>query len=201
MRISELLTLMRLLGGIMNFKNTDTHYNTLSVALHWLMFILIVTVYGSIELRELFDKGTETRDAFKMWHFMLGLSVLALVSLRLVARLVGGAAPAIQPEPAKWQNKLATFVHIALYVFMFAMPIAGWLILSLAGKPIPFFGLELPALAAQNFELAKSIKEIHETAGEVGYYVIGLHAAAALFHHYVLADNTVSRMRLPKYYK
>ncbi|MFP3352329.1 cytochrome b [Pseudoalteromonas sp. SIMBA_153] len=182
----------------MNFKNTDTHYNTLSVALHWLMFILIVTVYGSIELRELFDKGTETRDAFKMWHFMLGLSVLALVSVRLVARVVGGAAPAIQPEPAKWQNKLATFVHTALYVFMFAMPIAGWLILSLAGKPIPFFGLELPALAAQNFELAKSIKEIHETAGEVGYYVIGLHAAAALFHHYVLADNTVSRMRLPK---
>jgi len=49
----------------MNFKNTDTHYNTLSIALHWLMFILIVTVYGSIELRELFDKGTETRDAFK----------------------------------------------------------------------------------------------------------------------------------------
>lgn len=192
---------MRLLGVIMNFKNTTTHYNTLSVALHWLMFILIVTVYGSIELRELFDKGTETRDAFKMWHFMLGLSVLALLSVRVVARLVGGAAPAIQPEPAKWQNKLATFVHIALYVFMFAMPIAGWLILSLAGKPIPFFGLELPALTAQNFELAKSIKEIHETAGEVGYYVIGLHAAAALFHHYVLADNTVSRMRLPKYYK
>ena len=185
----------------MNFKNTDTHYNTLSVALHWLMFILIVTVYGSIELRELFDKGTETRDAFKMWHFMLGLSVLALVSVRVVARVVGGSVPAIQPEPAKWQNKLATFVHIALYVFMFAMPIAGWLILSLAGKPIPFFGLELPALAAQNNELAKSIKEIHETAGEVGYYVIGLHAAAALFHHYVLADNTVSRMRFPKYYK
>ena len=48
---------MRLLRGIMNFKNTDTHYNTLSVALHWLMFILIVTVYGSTELRELFDKG------------------------------------------------------------------------------------------------------------------------------------------------
>ena len=53
------------------------------------MFILIVTVYGSIELRELFDKGTEIRDAFKMWHFMLGLSVLALVSVRLVARVVG----------------------------------------------------------------------------------------------------------------
>ena len=131
-------------------------------------------------------------------HFMLGLSVLALVSVRLVARIVGGAAPAIQPEPAKWQNKLATFVHTALYVFMFAMPIAGWLILSLAGKPIPFFGLELPPLASENKELGKTIKEIHETAGEVGYYVIGLHAAAALFHHYILADNTFKRMLFSK---
>ena len=98
----------------MNFKNTTTHYNILSIALHWLMFILIVTVYGSIELRELFDKGTETRDAFKMWHFMLGLSVLALVSVRIVARVVGGSVPAINPEPAKWQDKLAKFVHLAL---------------------------------------------------------------------------------------
>jgi len=189
---------MRLLGGIMNFKNTDTHYNTLSVALHWLMFILIVTVYGSIELRELFDKGTETRDVFKMWHFMLGLSVLALVSVRVVARVVGGSVPAIHPEPAKWQGKLAKFVHLALYVFMFAMPIAGWLILSMAGKPVPFFGLELPPLVSENKELGKTIKEIHETAGEVGYYVIGLHAAAALFHHYILADNTFKRMLFSK---
>ena len=62
------------------------------------MFILIVTVFGSIELRELFDKGTETRDAFKMWHFMLGLSVLALVVVRLVVRVLAGSTPAIKPE-------------------------------------------------------------------------------------------------------
>ncbi|NOU51421.1 cytochrome b [Pseudoalteromonas sp. JBTF-M23] len=182
----------------MNFKNTSTHYNTISIALHWLMFILIVAVFGSIELRELFDKGTDTREAFKMWHFMLGLSVLALVSVRLVARVVGGSIPAIQPEPAKWQNTLAKLVQLALYVFMFAMPIAGWLILSMAGKPVPFFGLELPPLTSENKELAKTIEEIHETAGEVGYYLIGLHAAAALFHHYILADNTFKRMLFSK---
>ena len=182
----------------MNLKNTPTHYNTLSIALHWLMFILIVAVYASIELRELFDKGTATRDAFKMWHFMLGLSVLALVSIRLIARIMGGSAPDIKPEPAKWQNNLAKLVHVILYGFMFAMPIAGWLILSSAGKPIPFFGLELPRLASKDLDFAKTIKELHEIAGEVGYYLIGLHAAAALFHHYFLSDNTLKRMRLPK---
>ncbi len=178
----------------MKIKNTTTHYSSFSILLHWLMFILIVTVFGSIELRELFDKGTETRDAFKMWHFMLGLSVLALVVVRLVVRVLAGSTPAIKPEPAKWQNTLAKLVHLALYVFMIAMPIAGWLILSMAGKPVPFFGLELPPLASENKDLAKTIKEIHETVGVVGYYLIGLHAAAALFHHYILADDTLKRM-------
>jgi cytochrome b561 len=66
--------------------------------------------------------------------------------------------------------------------------------LSAAGKPIPFFGLELPPLIGENKELAKTIKEVHETGGTVGYYLIGLHTAAALFHHYLVRDNTLRRM-------
>lgn len=77
---------------------------------------------------------------------------------------------------------------------MLGMPIAGWLILSFAGKPIPFFGLELPALVAENKDLSKQIKEIHETIGTLGYYLIGLHAFAALVHHYGFKDNTLRRM-------
>jgi superoxide oxidase len=77
------------------------------------------------------------------------------------------------------------------------MPIGGWLMLSAAGKSIPFFGLTLPALIEENKELAKTIKQVHATVGEIGYYVIALHAIAALFHHYILKDNTLLRM-LPR---
>jgi cytochrome b561 len=77
---------------------------------------------------------------------------------------------------------------------MIGMPIAGWLILSAAGKPIPFFGLELPPLIAENKELSKSIKSLHETAGSIGYFLIGIHAIAGLFHHYVVKDNTLKRI-------
>ena len=38
------------------------------------------------------------------------------------------------------------------------------------------------------------MKELHETAGSVGYWLIGLHAAAALFHHYGMRDDTLKRM-------
>jgi cytochrome b561 len=85
-------------------------------------------------------------------------------------------------------------MHSVLYVFMICMPLGGWLILSTAGEPIPFFGLQLPALIGESRHLSKLIKEVHEAVGTAGYFLIGLHAAAALFHHYVLRDNTLRRM-------
>lgn len=177
----------------MSWKNTAERYGTASMRLHWLMFAFIAAGYAFIELRELFPKGSEPRDAMKALHFMLGLSVLLLVIPRLIIRAFG-TTPHIVPEPAAWQHTLAKLAHLALYVFMLTMPILGWLLLSAAGKPIPFFGLHLPALVSENKDLAEWLKEIHETIGEIGYYLIGLHVLAALFHHFFQHDNTLMRM-------
>ena len=121
-------------------------YPFLSITLHWLMLLLLIAVYSCIELRELYPKGSDPREALKTWHFMI------------------------------------------------IMPLAGWLILSAEGNIVPFWGLSLPSLVAENEPLAKTIEELHETTGMVGYYLIGLHAVAALFHHYVQKDNTLIRM-------
>jgi Cytochrome B561 len=180
----------------MNWKNTIDRYGSLSIAMHWLMLLLLVAVYVCINLREWFPRGSDLREGLKMWHFMLGLAVFVLVFLRMAIRWLG-VSPRIQPEPVLWQKRLAGLMHLALYIFMVAMPLLGWLSLSAAGKPIPFFGLQLPALLGVDKTLADSLKEIHETIGTIGYYLIGMHAAAALFHHYVARDNTLLRM-LPR---
>lgn len=177
----------------MNWKNTPNRYGSLSIGIHWLMFFLFIAVYGTIELRELFEKGSDPREALKTWHFMLGMLVFVLVWLRIAARL-SGPTPVIRPEPVAWQQLSAKLLHLALYALMIAMPISGWLLLSAAGKPIPFFGLELPALIAENKDLSKQIKEVHEFVGTTGYYLIGLHVAAALYHHLIKRDNTMTRM-------
>ena len=109
----------------------------------------------------------------------------------------GQPTPRIEPAPPAWQHALATVVHWVLYLFMIGMPLGGWLMLSAAGKPIPYFGLELPSLVAPDKALATQVKEIHETIGKAGYALIGLHAVAALFHHHVLKDDTLTRM-LPR---
>lgn len=181
----------------MQWKNSNTHYGKASIILHWLMLLLFIAIYACIELREIYPKGSDPREAMKAWHFMLGLSVLPLVAIRLYFK-VSAPTPTITPLPTAWQMMSAKLAHIALYVLMIGMPLLGWLLLSAAGKPIPFFGLELPALIEKNKALASSIKELHETIGVVGYYLIALHAAAALFHHHVLKDNTLKRM-LPRH--
>ncbi|MDX1915883.1 MAG: cytochrome b [Methylophilus sp.] len=180
----------------MNMLNTTNRYRSLSIGLHWVMLLLLIAVYACIELREFYPKGSDIREALKSWHFMLGLSVLVLVCIRIYARITA-PIPSITPEPAPWQSLSAKLMHIALYALMIGMPLLGWLLLSTSGKSIPFFGIELPALANKNKDLADLIKEIHETGGTVGYFLIGFHALAALFHHYFLRDNTLLRI-LPK---
>jgi cytochrome b561 len=172
-------------------------YRTSSIALHWVMLLLLAAVYASIELRELFPKGSDPRENIKALHFMLGLCVLALVILRVALRF-SAPAPRIEPAPSRVQLLMAKLMHAALYVFMVGMPLAGWLYLSAKGSPVPFFGLELPALMGKNLQFAARIKEWHETVGEAGYWLIGLHAAAALFHHHVIKDNTLRRMLLSR---
>jgi cytochrome b561 len=171
----------------------NDRFGTATIWLHWLMLLLIAAVYACIELRVLWPRGSDPRELIKTWHYMLGLSVLALAVVRIAARVRGGTPP-ITPRPPAWQSGLAHAMHALLYLLMIGMPIGGWLILSAEGDPVPFFGLTLPPLVEPSKELAKTIEEIHETSGTIGYWLIGLHAIAALFHHYVARDNTLLRM-------
>ena len=170
-----------------------SRYSSLSITLHWAMVLLLIAVYACIELREYYPKGSDFREGLKMWHFMLGLTMLLLVLIRVVAR-VTSATPLITPDPPAWQTLIAKLTHLALYAFMIAMPIAGWVILSASGKAIPFYGLDLPALVGPSKALARQVKELHETVATIGYFLVGLHAVAALFHHYIVKDNTLRRM-------
>ena len=161
--------------------------------MHWLMLVLIVAVYAAIELRVLYPRGSVIREGLKTLHFTLGLCIFALVWLRLTLRFTN-RSPLIVPPPPRWQLRIAHVVEFAIYVFMIAMPMLGWLTLSAEGKPISLFGLLLPALTGANEALAGQAKEIHELTGKAGYALLGVHALAALVHHYLQRDNTLRRM-------
>ncbi len=177
----------------MTLDATTSRYSRLSIAMHWLMLALIALTYLFTELRELFPRGSPGRDFMRAAHFSFGLTVLVLVCVRLAARVHGGTPP-IAPALSRWKRAASRIVQLLLYALMIGMPLAGWLMLSLRGDAIPFFGLELPRLTGENKELGKLIREWHGDIGRAGYALIGLHAAAALTHHFVWRDDTLQRM-------
>ena len=177
----------------MSTMNENTTYNRWSIRLHWAMLGLFVLVYALIELRVLFEKGSVPRETMKSFHFMFGMLIFGLVWVRLFLRATTRRPP-IVPAPAAWQSLASAVVQVLLYAFIIGQPLLGWIMLSAAGKPIPFFGLELPPLVGPDKALASKVKELHETVGALGYWLIGLHALAALAHHYFWKDNTLRRM-------
>lgn len=187
------LTNIKSIEDIMTWKNTENHYGKVSMAFHWLMLILLIAVFASIELRGMYPKGSEPREAIKALHFMLGLLVFIMVWIRIALRFKQ-VIPKVSPVlPAK-QVLSAKAMHIALYVLMIILPILGWLTVTSAGKELLFFGIEVPSIMATDKDLSHQFEDIHKTIGEIGYYLIGIHALAALFHHYVQKDNTLTRM-------
>ncbi|WP_298017840.1 cytochrome b [uncultured Castellaniella sp.] len=172
---------------------SNERYSRPMMAVHWLTLILLIGVYSLIELRGLAPKSNPLHDAMKSWHAMLGLTVFCLVFIRLAIRGMSRVPPITPPVPA-WQHRLASVMHIVLYAFLILMPLLGWLTLSAQGKPVPFFGWEWPALIGPDKALGRTLQDIHEVIGNIGYFLIGLHAAAALAHHYVLRDDTLVRM-------
>lgn len=167
-------------------------YTRLSITLHWLMLALFVGVYGCIELKGLLPRGGHLRTLFLGLHGLFGVSIFVLVWVRLLARLT--ARPPITPTPPAWQTGLSHLMHLALYGLMIVTPVLGWMMLSAAGKPMPYFEFFLPLPFAVDPDMAKHFRHWHGLLGSAGYWLIALHAGAGLFHHYYMGDDTLNRM-------
>lgn len=165
--------------------------------LHWLVALFIAAALVLIEIKGWFPRGAFARDAVKWGHTQFGVAVLLLMLPRLLVRL-RHAAPPISPAPSRGQALLARGAHLLLYALALAVPLLGVAMTVAAGKTWNLLGLPLPVLAQPDMALARSIKDIHETAGDVLLWVAVAHAAAALFHHYVQHDDTLLRMLPPR---
>jgi len=118
--------------------------------------------------------------------------VLFLAIFRLVWRL-GNQLPELALPLL--EKIAARSMHWAMYGFMFAMPITGWLISSSAGITVSFFGLfSMPNLVAPDPQNLDLFKWIHEWLAYALIAAIGLHTAAALKHHFIDKDDILKRM-------
>jgi cytochrome b561 len=172
-------------------KNNESRFGLIAIILHWVMALIMI---GMLTVG-LYMAGLPNSDQkFKLFglHKSFGIVVLSLAALRLFWRLINITPTLSSPW---WERLAAHAMHLALYGFMFAMPLSGWLMSSSGGYPVSFFGLfELPQIIAANEEWNKFFQEAHEYLGYALIAAIVLHTAAALKHHFIDKDNILRRM-------
>ncbi len=172
-----------------------TRYAPIQRRLHWLMAVLIAFGYLAMEQRNFFERGSAARYAMVQSHYWIGLTVFMLAWWRIAQRRRFGA-PAITPALPRLQAGIGGLMHLLLYAFFIAMPIMGVSTAWLDGKSVflPFTDIALPALLAPNEVWAKTMEDLHGQVGEIFYWIIGFHIAAAIYHHFIRRDDTLRRM-------
>jgi cytochrome b561 len=180
----------------MPLKNTADRWGGVSQLLHWTIGALIlVMAYLGLTMTDL-PNGPDKIRTYAL-HKSIGLTILALVALRLSWRLYAGS-PSPVPGTPPWQARLAGLVHAAIYTLLFAMPLSGWVLNSAAGFPLQWFGLvNLPKIVATSRDLHELASEMHELMFWALVLLVVGHAGAAIWHHLFQRDATLARM-LPR---
>ena len=179
-----------------SIQNKANRYGTVAVVLHWLMALLLVSLVAlGMYMVALPDAGFDTlKITLILYHKDLGMLALGLVILRLAWR-VTSVLPRLVEHLPEWQKVAARFVHLCLYALMIALPVSGWLMSSAAGFPVTFLGvLHVPDLIGRDDYLFQFFVALHRWLSYGLIALTGVHAAAALRHHFIFKDDTLRRM-------
>ncbi len=180
----------------MTLKNTQDRWGSISQLLHWTVVILILAMaYLGLTMGDL-PNGPHKIKTYAL-HKSIGLTILALVGVRLLWRVYAGTPRAVPGSP-HWQERIASLTHWAIYALLFAIPLSGWVLNSAAGFPLQWFGvINLPKIVAANHGLHDTAKDAHEIMFWILVVLVAMHAGAAFYHHIFQRDATLARM-LPR---
>ena len=178
-------------------------YNTVAMILHWLIAAAIIAnIVIGLQFADLPRSDPAKFELFSL-HRSIGMLVLALSVLRLIWRWFK-PAPMAPRGLELWLRIAGRGMHHLFYFLMIAIPLTGWMMISVAsqGQPVPVFGLiDLPAFPWLT-EMSRADGHAYHEAFETAHVwmawamivLVPLHVLAALYHHFLREDNTLLRM-------
>jgi cytochrome b561 len=183
----------------LNAEARPERWSGLIISLHWAAGAVIlallalgwIMIYGGLDSAATFD--------LYQWHKSLGFAALALTAPRLAARLVSSSPPA--PASPRWERRIAAVTQGSLYILAICVILSGWLVVSTSPLPVPtrFFDLfVIPNIARPDPRLFADAALAHRLAAWGMAFLIALHVAGALKHHFVDGDDVLKRM-LPRW--
>lgn len=170
--------------------NTE-RYGSGAIGLHWAMALLIVVV-GVLGL--LHDSWSKQTASF--WiniHAMVGLLVWVLVIARFWWRS-RHPPPALPAEAGEFSRRLSAPVHWLLYALIFVIPIIGVVTFVWHGRVFDFGLFRLNFGIRSNRAIFHPTEDIHGYLAYALFALAGVHAVAAIWHHFIRHDGVLKRM-------
>lgn len=161
--------------------------------LHWLMAAMIIGLLAVGLIMAGMSRSDPLRGTLYSLHKSFGITVLALAFLRVALRLKEAAPSLPQTIPAI-ERLLAKLGHLALYGFMFLMPVSGYVMSASYGLPVRWFGVTIPRLVSIDKTRGALAGDIHTFAA---YALIGMllvHVGAVILHYVRHRVNLLRRM-------
>ncbi|NDU91597.1 MAG: cytochrome b [Ferrovum sp.] len=158
------------------------------------MALFMTVLLVAIEVKGGLPKGV-AKTLLTEIHKQLGVLVFLLCWGRIFWRFTRRLPP-ITPALGRLQTGISHVSHLLLYVVMLVMPALGVLFQQARGNSVNFLGWTLPWIMNDDsgMQYAKTLKDLHETLGNMFIWLIVLHGAAALYHHWIRRDDTLKRM-------
>ena len=159
--------------------NVPTHYNKFHILIHWLAVIhQIITIdhwrQNCVRVLSLRNKGIKNdgNTSNSQIHILGGLLLILLLAIRVFLQIKFGfpAANRKANDPLRF---LSTFVHLGIYLILFAIPITGLL-----------------AFSTVNVELGIA----HKILVYVLYLFVITHLIGVAYHQILLADNIMEKI-------
>ncbi|MCE3001833.1 MAG: cytochrome b [Xanthomonadaceae bacterium] len=177
----------------MALRNDQWDWGGAMRLLHWAIALGVIGLLAVGWWMGDLPNGPRKIEIYKL-HKSVGLTVLALMTLRIALRLAHRRRPTPPAMPA-WQQRAADASHLAMYLLLLAMPLSGWLYNSASNFPLKWFELfRVPALSGRDETLKAISGAVHEYAAIALAALVCLHVAAALKHHFVDRDGVLRSM-------
>ena len=170
---------------------TVTRYNAASMAFHWSMAVLIVVVGVLGLLHDSWPKQTQS-----FWinlHAILGLAVLVLIVARFWWRS-RHPPPQLPSAAGELSRRLSYPVHLLLYALIFVIPLVGIVTFIWHGRVFDFGLFRVDFGVRRNRAIFHSTEDIHGYLAYILFALVGIHALAALWHHFFRRDGVLLRM-------
>ena len=176
-------------------KNTKTAYGWISILLHWVMALTIFGMFGlGLYMVELTYYDAWYKGSLDL-HKSIGILLLGLLLLRTLWRRININPDSADKHASKFEVTSAHLVHLGLYLLMFTLMISGYLISTADGRGIMVFEVfSVPAIPFAIDNQEDIAGEIHEILAWVLVVLAGVHALAAVKHHFINKNNTLVRM-------